>query len=260
MTEAAAEATTETAPATESLITDAPAPIDFTTGKPEGFPDDFWDAEKNAPLTDKLFTSWQNEKKRADGLRVKLSKGEFEGKAPEDIAEYKLALTEEDGLTIPEDDTLLIAARNAAKEAGLPADMFAKFTTPIVKEMARLQAELAKGPSAEEIAAAKSAEIAKLGPTGEKITQAVGSWVNELTSGGVLSEAEAVGLKESLTTAEAVRAINKLRMMNAPRDAVPLEVPIDAKASMQDIQRKLSEAIMKGDEQSAAKYTAMLNK
>lgn len=250
---------TEDTTISSSLVeTDTPN-IDFSSGRPETFPEEFWDSEKNTPLTDKLFTSWQNEKKRADGLRVKLSKGEFEGKAPEDINEYKLEFGEDDKIQIPDDDRLLSKAREVAKEAGLPANVFSKFVTPIVKEMAALQAEMTKEPSEEEINAAKQAEIAKLGPTGNKITEAVGVWMNELKSTGVFSDADFEALKSSLTTADAVRAVNKLRMMNGSRDTVPVEVPIDAKSSPVDIQRKLAEAIMKGDEHLAAKYTSMLN-
>jgi hypothetical protein len=74
----------------------------------------FWDAEKKAPVVEKLFESYAQQKARAEGLRVKLSKGEFEGKAPEDIKEYVLELSDELKPLVPDDDPMMNAAKEAA--------------------------------------------------------------------------------------------------------------------------------------------------
>jgi len=136
--------TTDSAPTPlpqDSLLNEASKPLDFATGKPEGFPDDFWDAEKNTPAVDKLYKEFQNRDKIAKDLRVKLSRGEFTGKAPEDINEYTVELSEELKPLIPDGDPLFAAARQAAKDAGLPKEAFGKFMQPIVAKLAELQAQ-----------------------------------------------------------------------------------------------------------------------
>lgn len=261
MTEVVTEATPAPAPVvTDSLITPSPAPIDFTAGKPEGFPDDFWDADKKAPKTDALYNAFTQEKKRAEGLRVKLSKGEFEGKAPEDIKEYTLELTDDLKPLVPEDDPIINTLRQSAKEAGMPKEMFNKLLVPAIKELAKTKAEMEKPLSDEEIAVNRQMEIEKLGPSGSKIVAAVGSFIEELKAGGTFSEAEAKTAKEMAYSADAVRVLNKLRMMGGGRDQVPHEVPIDEKASRMDIEQKMAKAMRENNEADYLKYSSMLAK
>ena len=182
MTEEVVVETQVAAPASDSLITETPAGLDFSLGKPEGFPDDFWDAEKKAPSIDKLYNSYAQEKKRAEGLRVKLSKGEFDGKAPEDIKEYTLELSDELKTLVPEGDPMFEAARKAAKEAGLPKEAFSKFMMPVLTTLAELSAAANTPKSPEEQAAERSLEISKLGPNGGRVVEAVGSFIDQLLS------------------------------------------------------------------------------
>lgn len=258
MNEPAAQPTAEPSP--DTLITPAPAPLDFTAGKPEGFPDDFWDAEKKAPVIDKLFTDWQRKDKIAKDLRVKLGKGEFEGKPPEDIKEYTVELSDELKPLVPEDDRIYNAARQAAKDAGLPKEAFNKFMQPVIAELAKAKAEMETPPTAEEIEAGRMAEVEKLGPSGQKIVEAVGSFIEQLYKGGTLSEAEAKAAKNMVFDADSARVMNKLRVMAGGRDQVPVDAPIDDKASRMDVEKKMAEAMRTGNEADYLKFSSMLAK
>lgn len=244
-----------------SLITNAPSALDFSAGKPEGFPDEFWDAEKNNPAIDKLYQNWAQEKKRAEGLRVKLSKGEFEGKAPVDIKEYQVELSDDLKAIVPDNDPLLEAARLSAKDAGLPKEAFAKFIAPMVAKIADLRAQsIAAEPTPEEREAERLEEVAKLGPNGHKVIEAVSGFINELQAGGTLNESEAKVAKEMVFNAESAKVFNKLRMMTGGKDQVPIDVPVDVRAARSDIEAKMSAAFMSGNEAEYNKYAAMLAK
>jgi len=258
--EVAAQAVPEVIPQ-ESLLSNKQSALDFSSGRPEGFPEEFWDATANAPVVDRLFNSYQQEKKRAEGLRVKLSKGEFEGKAPADISEYTFAMPEgaPEGV-IPNDDPLLLAAKEAAKNAGLPKETFAKFIGPVVAKLMEAKSLADTPPSEEEIAMARDAEIQKLGPSGAKIVDAVGSFISELESGGTFSSEEASAARAMVTSAAAARVMNKLRMMNGGRDQVPVDMPVDMRASKSDIEQKLGKAMLDNNEADYQKYSAMLAK
>ncbi len=244
----------------DSLITDAPAAIDFSAGKPEGFPDDFWDADKKSPALDKLYNGYTQEKKRAEGLRQKLSKGEFDGKAPEDIKEYVLELSDELKPLVPDDDPIYNAAKLAAKDAGLPKEAFSKFMLPIITELAKHKSEAEAPPSAEQIEADRLAEVEKLGPSGGKIVEAVGSFIKQLEAGGTFSKEEAEAARLMTFNADSARVMNKLRMMAGGRDQVPIDVPIDSKASRMDVESKMSKAMFEGNEADYLKYSSMLSK
>jgi hypothetical protein len=254
---------TEAAPvetASDSLITEQPAGLDFSLGKPEGFPDDFWDAEKKAPSVDKLYNSYAMEKKRAEGLRVKLSKGEFEGKAPEDIKEYAVELSEELKPLVPDGDPMFEAARLAAKEAGMSKDQFSKFMPVVLTKLSELSAAANAPKSPEEQAAERSLEISKLGPNGSRVVEAVGSFIDQLRAGGTFNDAEAKTAKDMAFNADAVKVLNKFRMMAGGGDQVPVEVPVDVAASRQDISTKMAQAMMAGNEAEYNKYASMLAK
>lgn len=255
---------TEAAPqveaASESLITEQPAGLDFSLGKPEGFPDDFWDAEKKAPSIDKLYNSYAMEKKRAEGLRIKLSKGEFEGKPPEDIKEYAVELSEELKPLVPDGDPMFEAARMGAKEAGMSKEQFGKFMPVVLSKLAELNAAANAPKSPEEQAAERSAEIAKLGPNGSRVVEAVGAFIAQMQAGGTFSESEAKVAKEMAFNADAVKVLNKLRMMAGGNDQVPVDVPVDVAASRSDISQQMAKAMMAGDEAGYNKFAAMLAK
>lgn len=251
---------TEPALPADSLLNEVNNAVDFTAGKPEGFPDDFWDADKNAPAVDKLYKEFQNRDKIAKDLRVKLSRGEFTGQAPADINEYIVELSDELKPIVPDGDPLFDAARQAAKDAGLPKEAFSKFMTPIISKLAELKAQQDQGPSEAEIEQFRSEEIAKLGPAGTKVVSAVGAFIDQLHSGGTFSDAEAATAKAMANSAEAVKVLNKLRMMSGAPDQVPVEIPVDTKASRSDIEAKMAKAFASKNEEEYKKYSAMLTR
>lgn len=258
----AAEGQAPATPATpaDSLLADQTPALDFSVGKPEGFPDDFWDAEKKAPAVDKLFNSYQQEKRRAEGLRVKLSKGEYEGKAPEDIKEYVLELDDSLKAIVPEGDPLMQAAKEAAKAAGLPKDAFSKFMTPVISKLAEFKAQAETPLSDDEIAEIRKAEISKLGPTGDRIVSAVGSFIAQMEANGTLSKDEAAAARAMATTADAVRVLNKFRSMSGMPDQVPVDMPVGDHSSLEEIKVKMAKAMMDGNEAEYNKYSLMLAK
>lgn len=249
--------TTETTTSSDSLITDQPAALDFANGRPETFPAEFWDEEKKAPALDRLFNSYTQEKRRAEGLRVKLSKGEFEGKAPEDIKEYTLELSDELKPLVPEGDPLMEAAKLSAKEAGLPKEAFAKFITPIVAKLAELKGNIQE-PTPEEIEADRLAKIEKLGPSGQRIVDNVGAFIKQMQASGTFSEAEAAAAKSMVFDADSARVMNKLRMMAGVKDEVPMDLPVDGSASRSDIETKMAKAMLDNNEEEYKKYSNLL--
>lgn len=261
MTDQTAETkTTETTPPpADTLLTEEPK-VDLSQGKPENLPDEFWDAEKNAPVFDKLINDWQRQSKIAKDLRVKLSKGEFEGKPPEDIKEYQLELDEKLKPLVPDDDPIFNAAREAAKQAGLPKEAFSKFMMPVISKLAEIKAASEVEPTEEELAAARQVEIDKLGPTGSRIVESVGAFIKELQANGTLSQAEAAAAKRMVFDADTARVMNKLRMMSGVSKDVPVDVPMDNKASIADVEKKMAQALVANNEDEYNKYSQMLSK
>jgi hypothetical protein len=249
----------------DSLIS-TEAPLDFTT-KPEGFPDNFWDAEKNAPNVNQLYKEFQNRDKIAKDLRVKLSKGEFTGQAPQDPSEYVLELSDEMKPLVPDNDPLMAAAKLSAKEAGLPKDVFNKFMTPIIAELAKFKAE-AEAPLTPEqqeaqkaqVEANKQAEIEKLGPSGNKIIAAIDEFRKGLLAEGAITEQGAETMRMMVFDAESARIMNMLRSRRGMPDNVPITPQIDAASSKADIESKMAKAFADRNEGEFAKYSAMLTK
>lgn len=205
-------------PASESLLDAVQTENVFSKGKPEGLSDEFWDTEKNAPVAEKLYEAYNHEKNRAEGLRKKLSKGEFEGGAPEDIKEYVVELDDAMKAIVPDGDPLFEAAREAAKQAGLPKEAFAKFMGPVIAKIAEMQP---KEPTAEELAAHKASEIEKLGPSGLKVAANVKAFVGELEARGVLLPDDVKAVQSMITNADQLRAFNRIRNAMTNTQDVP---------------------------------------
>jgi hypothetical protein len=245
-------------PAVDSLLAGNDVKeLDFAAGKPEGFPDEFWATDKNSPDINKLFTSYQQEKKRAEGLRVKLSKGEFEGKAPENINEYTLELKEELKQFVPDDDPIIAKAREAAKAAGLPKEAFNKMMVPLIEEVVAMQQNAIKPPTLEEIAEKKEAEFAKIGSNGKTMAQAVNTWITGLAANGRISQQDVAVMQGMVYNAETLKLMNRIRTMIDPNPA-PIHTPVSTDSSKEEIAAKMAKAGMEGDEVTFNKYAAML--
>jgi hypothetical protein len=115
--------------------------------KPEWMPDQFWDP-KDGPDLESMAKSYQE-------LRAKMSAGKH--KAPKDGA-YDIASLKDHGVS--DDDPLLSDFKGFAAENGLSQEQFDQVTQIYMQHM---------GEMMDNIETSREAEIAKLGPRGEKV-------------------------------------------------------------------------------------------
>lgn len=264
MTEPAAVETVATpeqvaAPTPSESLLDAVQPADiFANGKPEGMPDEFWNAEKKSPVVEKIYEAYSQAKARADGLRVKLSKGEFEGGAPEDIKEYAFEMDDKIKAIVPDGDPLFEAARQAAKDAGMPKEAFAKFMAPVLAKIADMQPT---EPTTEEIASYKASELEKLGPSGLRIAANVKAFVSELEAKGVLLPDDVKAVQGMITNAEQLRAWNRIRSAMGNTQDVPTgEDFVNTQASRAELEKQLVAAASARDEAKYNQISMQLSK
>lgn len=226
------------------------APIDFAKGKPEGFPDDAWDAEKKAPKADVLFTELQKAQKMAADLRAKMGKGDH--KAPKDPSGYQFKASEKAAKYIKADDPIVAAAAKAAHKYGLSAEKYSGFMTDMADAIADLtEASLADATrelTPEEKKEIRDAEYAKIGGNAPQIVKAVESWGRELKAQGILSEDEVDAFKSMAVTGEQVRVLNKLRSIAGGGNIIPMDVGDDSLPSDREIADMLDKAAQKKDE------------
>lgn len=225
------------APAAEDVTLTTPEAVVEKAPRPDGVPEDFWDAANGTFNNEKLWEDYQRQQKIAKDLRVKLSKGEQN--VPEKAEMYKVTLDEEFSKLIPEDDKGLAAARTAAHEAGLSQAQFEGFVgkyLAAVKEAGLLEAPAAAEPSQEEIKAAFDAEVAKLGKDGALEIKANEDWILGQYRNGIFSKADVEAFSQMAQTAEQVRAFTKLREILGEQ-RIPVSTSIDTEgASKTDIQ------------------------
>lgn len=230
------EATEQAAPEEQapkdSLIVDVedPKPLAFEKGvKPEGIPDDAWDETTGEVKVEALFQAYQNEAKRAKGLRDKLAKGG--DKAPKDPSEYKLEFAEEIKAVIPDNDPLVEAGRKIAQKNGLSQEQFQGFMSEMAGEVAKLrsQIEQPEAPSEAEIQEYREAEFKKLGANGKAVARAVSEWARQMKDTGAISEADHKLMQSFATSADAIRLLNTLRSMTTQNSNtnIPLDSTID---------------------------------
>jgi hypothetical protein len=245
----------EPAVSDDSLLT-APTGLDFSQGKPEEFPAEFWNEEGKAVNIDALYDAFKNRDKIAKDLREKIGRKQFDNAPPKDINEYTIELKEDLKDLLPADDPIIAKAKEVAKEAGLPKEAFAKFMTPMVEAVLAMRQDV-KPPSPEEIAEAKNAELAKIGPNGKQMAQAVNGWLASLEKQGVLTKETLAAAQSMVYNAETLKVMNTLRSMVAP-SGPPIALPISQDSSRAEIEAKMVEAAAKRDEATYNKYAAML--
>lgn len=188
--------------------------FDFTTGeRPEGFPEDFWDAESNAVNPQALFDGFKKQEKIAKDLREKMGRGEH--KAPEKAEDYTFEPSEAIAEFIKDDDPLVAAGKEIAHKYGMSQEQYAGFMSDMTEKMAELASDMSEnGMSDEQKAEYIKGEIAKIGPNGPQVLRAVDSWAQELIAQGVFNEAMAKNVRENmLTSAENVQVFNALRSL-----------------------------------------------
>lgn len=238
---------------TPEANTPDPSTLDFSKGKPEGFPDDFWDAEKNAPKVTDLYAKYQEAEQRAKGLRDKLAKGSQN--APKDPKEYEVKLSDEVAKVIKTDDPMFEEARKVAHKHGLSKEAFNGFMAEMAEFVAKSagQQQAADPEAAKaEAEAYKAEQLAKLGETGPQIVRAIAAWGNELAAQGYFTEADHKAFKDMAYSAESVRVLNMLRSMVGGGKDVP-NAPSSDGFSLEDINNKIVAAYAKNDEAEVIK-------
>lgn len=168
--------------------------------KPDGLPDDLWDAEKAAPRVDALVPKFLELSKFQTETAERLSKrpeaaDKYEAKLPKD---FELPAGVE--FAFDADSELLKTAREFAFASGMDQAGFEGLVGQYVDEM--LGRSASQVQKAEE---ATRAEMAKLGANAQPRIDAVNAWIDANFAGD-----EAAALKGGATSAAAVTAIEKL--------------------------------------------------
>ena len=173
---------------TEEKLVDGDGEIDWGD-RPDWMPENFWD-DKDGPDLEALAKSYQE-------MRAKMSSGKH--KAPKD-GKYDIASLQDHGVT--EDDPLLSEFKGFAKENGLSQDQFDQITQMYVQHM---------GEMFDQVGTDREAELAKLGPKGEKIVGSLNQWLTKLGTSGALSHEEVDAIASKADSAQFIMALNKIR-------------------------------------------------
>ncbi len=236
--------------ASDSLLdTEDAAPseaLDFSNGRPESLPEEFWDEENKTVKADALLSKWKEAEARAKGLRDKLAKGAQN--APKDVAEYAVELPEDVAKFIKADDPLIVAAKPIAQKYGLSKEAFSGFMAEMAGEVAKLtQNAVSPEQQAQEIEAYRKEQVSKLGENGPQVLKAINAWGNELKASGLLTDSDYKAFKDMAYSAETVRVLNILRSELGGGRIVPDVASADG-PSRAELEAKLVEAYQKGNE------------
>lgn len=212
-------------------------PLDFTKGKPEGFPDDAWDDKTKTPKADILYNKLQAAEKMAKDLRAKMGKGDH--KAPKEEKEYTFTPDAKYKSMAPDNDPIVAAGRKIALKHGMSKEMFSSFMGDMTNEIGALVENLKNEPpkelTEEEKTEIKKAEYAKIGTNAVGIIKSVESWGRELKNTGQLSESELETFKGMAVTGDQVRVLNKLRAIAGGGNSIPMDAGNDGLPSDQEI-------------------------
>ena len=176
--------------------------------RPEWLPDRFWDDDNGA--------DYEGLAKSQQELYKKLRNGKHE--APEDGA-YDLKFV---GDKISEDDELMTKFKTMASDRGLTQDDFESIVGLVLDTMPETQ----EGP---EEKFDMDAEMAKLGPNAEAITNGLVKWAEGLVRQGAWTGEDFEEFKVFGGTANGIRALNRLRNYYGEKD-IPVHVTPDAEA------------------------------
>ena len=176
--------------------------------RPEWLPDRFWDDDNGA--------DYEGLAKSQQELYKKLRNGKHE--APEDGA-YDLKFV---GDKISEDDELMTKFKTMASDRGLTQDDFESIVGLVLDTMPETQ----EGP---EEKFDMDAEMAKLGPNAEAITNGLVKWAEGLVRQGAWTGEDFEEFKVFGGTANGIRALHRLRNYYGEKD-IPVHVTPDAEA------------------------------
>lgn len=227
------EQTTSTEPeATISHNSDEPVEA---AARPEWWPEKFWKKEDNEADMENMAKSYAE-------LEKKFRNGDH--KPPED---YDQAIFE----GMPNDDKLVTTYTEWAQKYGVTQDAYNELAQSFLDIAGQSEAPA----TVEDMAKARQAEMAKLGPNGEALVKSTATWGSGLVNKGILSAEDYDEFKVMAGTAEGVRVINKIRTMYEGK--VPVETPKSADAPSKE---ELESMIADPKYQTDASYRAKVEK
>src|SRR3990167_1106663 len=197
--------------------------------KPEGIPDEFWDATAKKINETALLEGYKSKDKQALDMRKIISKGTQN--VPEKPEGYKLELAQEIAKFAPEGDPALGIAREAALEAGISQDSFNKFINRYLgglnekKMIAEPEPKLTPEQEAAESKKFYDSEMEKLGDSGKKHFEEFNTIVREGLARGSLSEEDKEIYKDIMRGAAHVRFMKKLANIISLRPSTSLGIP-----------------------------------
>tara|TARA_S200002703_G_scaffold159224_1_gene171950 strand:+ start:915 stop:1715 length:801 start_codon:yes stop_codon:yes gene_type:complete len=177
----------------------------------------FW-SDKEGPDLEGMAKSYTE-------LRSKMSQGKH--KAPKD-GNYDMSSVE----GIPSDDPLLSDFSNFAKDNGLSQDQFDQITSMYMQHVGEMFGQIETDVQA---------EMDKLGKNGDKIVKAVSQYIGKLSQSGVLNESETNALIEAASSADIVRAINKIREASGERSIPATDIQESGTTNLAELQSMLSD-------------------
>ena len=219
--------------------------------RPDFLPETMWDSESNSVRTDELLKGYQEESKKAKGLRQKIS--EMPG-AAKSLDDYSNTLGEVDY----SNDGTYQAAKGAALKAGLSAKQLEAFVTEF--QLTAGDFIQTKELSNEEIEANRNKEIAKLGDNAGKIIRGVTTWAEDLQSQGIIDSNDKEIMYSMANTAEGLKFFNKLRAITGTSDIPSTPELDDGLPSDSEIAKLIgSREYMDGNPDMLAKVDKLLS-
>lgn len=221
-------------PAPPAAVDPAPEPVDASliaapegaaSVRPEGLPDEFWDADANA-IKPEAYARLAELHAAAQSAR--------EG-VPENADGYELTLAEP--INGPDGKPVTFDANDPLAKAVLPVLHEGEVPQPIVSKLLAAFAKVEVEAVAAENAAAterRNAEIAKLGATPEAVTARTSAAHGQITAAIGAEHAEA--LRQVMSNADAFIALETLvsKLQGPAFSAAPLKTP-----AMPDIATRL---------------------
>ena len=201
--------------------------------KPEFVPTKFWDSEKNELKIKEFADSYGNLEKafhsKVDELTPHIKKqieSDMTKDRPETQDGYAVKLDESFGeVDIPSDDPLLTWWKDTCYKSGYSNEIFNEGVNQYLKTSTN------GVPVYED-------EMAKLGETGKQRAESVNLWLK-----GNLDETEYNHMADYLTTADGVRAVEKImknNKSNMPTQQTP-QAPLDVADSRKELEKMMKD-------------------
>lgn len=236
--------------------------FDFSgEGKPEGFPDEYWDEEAGSVNAQALFDGLRKQEKIAKDLRSKMGKGEH--KPPEKAEQYTFDASEKSAEHIKDDDPLVAATKEIAHKHGLSQEQYAGFMAEITDRMVDMAQEMGDENSETNQAQREAyikEQIKAIGPNGPQVIRAVQSWANELKAEGTFNEEDVQTLvNEGMVSAKMVQMFNRLRSRMGGTD-IPMDSVDDGLPPDSEIADKIDKAYESKDPAKIREAEQLLDK